>query len=74
MQMNHVGLHDVKYYDFDEHISLSKPCWFFKNLFFGGMYVDLGGELTGKSFKTNYSIKCELFEKESDQKNSHIKG
>jgi hypothetical protein len=72
MQMNHVGLHDIYFAEFDEHISLTKPVWYFKNLFFGGMYVDIGGEVSGKSFKTNCSIKCQLHEKVSDTKNSYI--
>ena len=72
MQMNHTGLHDIYYSEFDDHISITKPAWIFKNLFFGGMYIDVGGELSGMSFKTNCSLKCQLHEKQSDTKNSHI--
>jgi hypothetical protein len=50
--MNQVGLTDVYFSKYDEHFCLSKPTWYFKNLFFGGMFVDIGGECTGISMKT----------------------
>lgn len=72
MQLNQLGINDIYFSKFDEHISLSKPQWFFKNLFFGGMYVDVAGNMDGLSLKTNCSIKCQMHEKASDSKPSHI--
>lgn len=57
------GLHDVYYKKYDEHISISKPTCFAKNIIFGGIYVDLGGTSVVLNNKTGEKIVVEYLEK-----------
>lgn len=72
MQLSGVGINDVYYKKFDDHISMAKPNMFFKNLFFGGMYIDMGGDCACISMKTGCKAKLILHQKVSDQENSRI--
>ena len=56
MEMNQLGINDVYLKKFDENICISKPTIRFKNLFFGGLYIDLAGEMMGLNVKTKESI------------------
>ena len=60
--------------NYDEHICLSKPTMRFKNLFFGGMYVDVGGDIMGMNMKTKETVQVQFHEKVSDTQNSYVTG
>ena len=54
---------DVYYENFDEHISLMKPPVLIQNIIWGGLYVDLEGELLGLNHNTGEKCVFQFFKK-----------
>ena len=74
MEMNQVGLNDIFFKKYDEHLTFSKPIVHFKNLIFGSLYIDVDGEFTGINMKTNHTVKVKFIEKVSEKDNSKVSG
>ena len=72
LEISQKGITDIYYRKFDEHLTFSKPQLFIKNVIWGGVFVDVGGPVSGLSQKTGMKIKCQFYEKQSDKVNSYL--
>jgi hypothetical protein len=68
------GFFDIYYKKYDEHISIQKGPLYAKNIIFGGVYIDLGGQSVVYSAKTKEKVVIDWIEKVSDAENSRLKG
>lgn len=73
MKINLGGIWDVYFPKYNDNISISKPNMCFKNLMFGGMYIDFEGTIETVSHTTGSRVEAEFIAKTKD-KQSHIKG
>lgn len=55
-EITQYGPFDIYFKKYDEHISLSKPQVLLKNLVFGGMFIDLEGEVCAVNHKTGDKV------------------
>ena len=74
MDIQQMGATDIYLKKFDQHISISKPRILANNLIFGGMYIDVIGEMVALNHQTKEKVVLTFFEKQSDEKTSYIEG
>ena len=67
VEIEPLGLNDVYYHKYDEHISMSKPTILAKNIIFGGMFIDFSGTSVILNHKTGEKIVIQYLEKQSDR-------
>jgi hypothetical protein len=73
MRINLGGVWDIHFPKYDDHITMTKPCMCFKNLMFGGFYVDIEGIVEVISHTTGSRVEAEFVGK-SGNVQSHIIG
>ena len=50
------GINDLINYEYKDHITMSMPTILVKNIIYGGMYVDLGGEIQAINHQTGEKV------------------
>lgn len=74
VEIQQMGLFNIHLKQYDEHISVSKPKICAKNIIFGGLYIDLDGQVEAVNHKTNEKVVLQFHQKQSNAKNSYIEG
>ena len=73
MKINIGGVWDVYYSKYDDNISIAKPHMAFKNLMFGGFYIDIEGIVEAVSHTTGARVEAEFVGKSGDTP-AHLTG
>ena len=55
------GINDLINHEYDEHITMSMPSIFVKNVVFGGVYVDLGGQVQAINHKLGERVVIDFY-------------
>ena len=55
------GINDLINHEYKEHITMSMPSIFVKNVIFGSMYVDLGGQVQAVNHKTGERVVIDFY-------------
>ena len=68
------GCSDCYLKKYDQHISVSKPKILAKNIIFGGLYIEAGGEMKARNHTTGDTAIITFYEKQSEKQNSYLVG
>ena len=60
--------------NYDADLSIMKPTMFFQNLIFGGMYVDMEGEIIAINHQTGEKLVVDFIKRKSKNLISRISG
>ncbi len=73
VQFQQVGQIDCHFKNFDENLTITRPDIFAKNFIWGGLFVDLGGQVVCINHNNNEKVILNFIEK-TNYKNSHVVG